>query len=154
MGRPGKYETHVLPRLNEVEDWCRNGATNAEIADRLGIAMSSFCEYQKEFLEFSEVLKKTKDFVDGQVENALLKAALFLVGVAFMTIFSWAPTWTGIVYEIITNSFLLVGATFSAINNAVYFLRRKTAVFENQNLLITKRMGITDEYVVNKNGGK
>lgn len=84
----------------------------------------------------------------------LAKAALFLVGVAFMTIFSWAPTWTGIVYEIITNSFLLVGATFSAINNAVYFLRRKTAVFENQNLLITKRMGITDEYFVNKNGGK
>lgn len=76
MGRPGKYETHVLPRLDEVADWCRNGATNAEIADRLGIAMSSFCEYQNKHAEFSEVLKKTKDFVDGQVENALLKAAL------------------------------------------------------------------------------
>lgn len=55
MGRPGKYETHVLPRLDEIVDWCRNGATNAEIAERLGIAMSSFCDYQNKHVEFSEV---------------------------------------------------------------------------------------------------
>ena len=60
MGRPGKYETHVLPRLDEIADWCRNGATNAEIAERLGIAMSSFCYYQNKHVEFSEVLKKNK----------------------------------------------------------------------------------------------
>ncbi len=76
MGRPSKYETHVLPRFDEIEDWCRNGATDKEVAERLGIAMSSFSEYKKEFSEFSEVLKKTKEYVDGQVENALLKNAL------------------------------------------------------------------------------
>ena len=76
MGRPSKYKTHVLPRFDEIEDWCRNGATDKEVAERLGIAMSSFSEYKKEFSEFSEVLKKTKEYVDGQVENALLKNAL------------------------------------------------------------------------------
>lgn len=76
LGRPGKYETHVLPRLNEVEDWCRNGATEEEMAARLGISRYSFIEYKKQFSDFSNILKKTKDFVDGQVENALLKAAL------------------------------------------------------------------------------
>ena len=36
MGRPGKYETHVLPRLDEIADWCRNGATNVTDSGRSG----------------------------------------------------------------------------------------------------------------------
>lgn len=76
MGRPGKYETHVLPRLDEIADWCRNGATEEEMAARLGISRYSFIEYKKQFSDFSDILKKTKDFVDGQVENALLQSAL------------------------------------------------------------------------------
>lgn len=76
MGRPSKYETHVLPRLDEIADWCRNGATEEEMAARLGISRYSFIEYKKQFSDFSNILKKTKDFVDGQVENALLQSAL------------------------------------------------------------------------------
>ena len=76
MGRPSKYETHVLPRLVEIADWCRNGATEEEMAARLGISRYSFIEYKKQFSDFSDILKKTKDFVDGQVENALLQSAL------------------------------------------------------------------------------
>lgn len=76
MARPNKYETHVASRLGEVADWVRNGATEREIAERLDIAMSTFCEYKKGFSEFSEVLKKTRDTVDGDVENALLQNAL------------------------------------------------------------------------------
>ena len=76
MGRPSKYETHILPRLDEIADWCRNGATEEEMAARLGISRYSFIEYKKQFSDFSDILKKTKDFVDGQVENALLQSAL------------------------------------------------------------------------------
>ena len=76
MARPSKYETHVAPRFGEIADWVRNGATEKEIAERLGIAMSTFCDYKREFSEFSEVLKKTREAVDGEVENALLQAAL------------------------------------------------------------------------------
>lgn len=73
MARPNKYETHVAPRLGEIADWVRNGATDNEIAQRLDIGMSAFYEYKREFSEFSEVLKKTRDAVDGEVENALLR---------------------------------------------------------------------------------
>lgn len=76
MARPSKYETHVAPRLEEVKDWCRNGATDEEIAKRLGISYSSFKEYKKEFSAFSATLKESKDIVDSQVESALLKRAL------------------------------------------------------------------------------
>lgn len=78
MARPSKYESNVAPRLGEVADWVRNGATDEEIAEKLGIALSTFYEYKSksEFSEFSEVLKKTRDAVDGEVENALLQSAL------------------------------------------------------------------------------
>lgn len=71
-----KYETHVAPRLEEIKDWVRNGATDEEIIERLGISRSSFYEYQHKILDFSDALKETKDYVDSQVENALLQNAL------------------------------------------------------------------------------
>ncbi len=76
VARPSKYETHVAPRLEEIKDWCRNGATDEEIAKRLGISRDSFYQYKKEFSDFSDTLKETKEIVDAQVENALLKRAL------------------------------------------------------------------------------
>lgn len=76
MARPSKYDSHVKPRLSEVEDWVRNGASDKEIAERLHISADSLIEYKKKFSEFSECLKNTREYVDGQVENALLKRAL------------------------------------------------------------------------------
>lgn len=76
MARPSKYETHVAPRLDEIADWVRNGATEKDVAERLGISERSFYEYKNEFSQFSQVLKKTRDAVDGEVENALLQSAL------------------------------------------------------------------------------
>ncbi len=76
MARPNKYDTHVAPRLDEVADWVRNGASDTEIAERLGIGKSAFYEYKREFSEFSDTLKNTRAAVDGKVENALLQNAL------------------------------------------------------------------------------
>ncbi|MDE5789372.1 MAG: hypothetical protein K2H78_03025, partial [Clostridia bacterium] len=76
VARPSKYETHVAPRLEEVKDWVRNGATDKDIWQRLRISEDSFYEYKKRFSEFSESLKENNDFIDGKVESALLKRAL------------------------------------------------------------------------------
>lgn len=76
MARPSKYETHVAPRLLEISDWVRNGASDREVAQRLGISADSLIEYKKRFSEFSECLKNTRAYVDGKVENALLNRAL------------------------------------------------------------------------------
>ncbi len=78
----------------------------------------------------------------------LIKAAMFLLGVTAMTVFRWHPSWTDIVFDIIINSTLLIGATYSAIINAKFFLKRKTVVFNNQNIFLVKRMGLTEEYKV------
>lgn len=70
-----KYESHVAPRLEEIKDWCRNGATDLEIYTRLGIGKDAFYEYKKQFPEFSDTLKYNKEYCDGQIENALFEAA-------------------------------------------------------------------------------
>jgi len=74
-GRKGKYESHVKPKLVLIEAWCRDGATDLEIYTKLGISKDSFYEYRKKHFEFYETLKKGKEVVDVEVENALLKKA-------------------------------------------------------------------------------
>ena len=59
-----------------LEGWARDGLTDEQIAHNMGIATSTFYEWKKKSKEFSESLKKNKDIVDFEVENALLKNAM------------------------------------------------------------------------------
>lgn len=67
-----KYED-TFPLL--AEGYAREGLTDKQIAKNLGIALSSFYEYQKQHSEFMDALKRGKAPVDIEVENALLKRA-------------------------------------------------------------------------------
>lgn len=66
----------VKEKLILVECWARDGLTDEQIANNLGISTSTFYEYKKNYSEFSESLKRGKEIVDYEVENALLKRAL------------------------------------------------------------------------------
>src|SRR5690606_32983230 len=66
----------VLPKLNLVEAWARDGLTDEQIAKNLDVAYSTFRVYKDEFPALTAALQKGKDDIDIQVENALLKAAL------------------------------------------------------------------------------
>lgn len=63
-------------KLILLEGWARDGLTDEQIAKNIGIATSTFYEWKKKELEFSESLKKGKEVIDFEVENALLKKAL------------------------------------------------------------------------------
>lgn len=71
-----KYETNVKDKLILVEAWARNGLTIEQIANNLGISKVTFYKYMDEHIELSEHLKKGKEVIDIEVENALLKRAL------------------------------------------------------------------------------
>lgn len=71
-----KYFTHVEPKLTLVEGWARDGLTDKQIAKNLGISKDSFYKYKKQYSDFSDSLKKGKEIIDYEVENALLKRAL------------------------------------------------------------------------------
>nr|DAL55184.1 MAG TPA_asm: terminase small subunit [Caudoviricetes sp.] len=71
-----KYDSLVKPKLILIEGWARNGLTIEQIAKNLGISKVTFYKYMNEHVELSEHLKKGKEVVDIEVENALLKRAL------------------------------------------------------------------------------
>lgn len=59
-----------------TEGWARDGLTDEQIAHNMGVAYSTLREWKKKFPALSAALKKGKEVVDRQVENALLKKAL------------------------------------------------------------------------------
>lgn len=73
----GKYQEWLTPEgLLKIEGWARDGLVDEQIAQNIGIRAATLYEWKKRFPQFSEALKKGKEIVDRQVENALLKRAL------------------------------------------------------------------------------
>lgn len=73
----GKYQRWLEPDgLLLLEGWARDGLTDEQIAGNVGITATTLYEWKNRFPEISEALKKGKEIVDIQVENALLKRAL------------------------------------------------------------------------------
>lgn len=76
MGR-GKYEEWLTEDgLTKIEAWARDGLTDEQIAHNIGITTTTLYDWKKKYSAFSDALKKGKEVVDIQVENALLKRAL------------------------------------------------------------------------------
>lgn len=73
----GKYQEWLEPEgLLKLEGWARDGLTDEQIAKNMGVRTSTLYDWKKKYSEISEALKKGKEVVDRQVENALLKRAL------------------------------------------------------------------------------
>lgn len=73
----GKYEYWITPEgLTLIEGWARDGLIDEQIATNIGINVATLYEWKKRFPNISESLKKGKEVVDREVENALLKRAL------------------------------------------------------------------------------
>lgn len=73
----GKYQEWLEPdKLILLEGWARDGLTDKQIAHNIGVSERTFTEWKTRFSSISSVLKKGKEVIDRQVENALLKRAL------------------------------------------------------------------------------
>lgn len=73
----GKYEQWLTSEgLLKLEGWAREGLTDKQIAEKIGIHRDTLNEWKKKYPDISDTLKKGKEVVDLQVENALLKRAL------------------------------------------------------------------------------
>lgn len=73
----GKYEYWLSPDgLLKLEAWARDGLIDEQIAENIGINPATLYDWKKKYPEISEALKKGKEVVDIEVENALLKRAL------------------------------------------------------------------------------
>ena len=73
----GKYEYWLTPEgLLKLEGWARDGLTDEQIASNMGITGKTLAEWKTKYGDICDTLKRGKEVIDLQVENALLKRAL------------------------------------------------------------------------------
>lgn len=75
-GRKSVYDTKIKPRFDDILKWLRNGATEKQVYENLGISHKAFYKYKSEKSELSELLKKGQESLVEQLRGALIKKAL------------------------------------------------------------------------------
>lgn len=74
MARKTLYNADNFPLF--AEGYARNGLNDIQIAEKLGVSLATYYNYQIKYVEFLEAIKRGKKPVDTEVENSLLKRAL------------------------------------------------------------------------------
>lgn len=73
----GKYHDWLTEEgLLKIEGWARDGLTDEQIAKNIGIGYSTLQAWKSKYRDIQATLKRGKEVVDREVENALLKRAL------------------------------------------------------------------------------
>lgn len=73
----GKFTPWIAEEgLLKLEGWARDGLTDEQIAQNIGIRRETLYAWKKKHPNISNALKRGKEVIDRQVENALLKRAL------------------------------------------------------------------------------
>lgn len=63
-------------RLKMLAAWARDGLTDRDISEKMGISRSTLNLWKKKFPVISDALKKGKEITDIEVENSLYQRAL------------------------------------------------------------------------------
>lgn len=82
MGK-SKYDTHVAPLLDKIKLWAEKGASQAEIAKKLGLGVSTFKKYlalgekgEEPYVDLVDCLTRGNEVPDDEVQAALYKSAI------------------------------------------------------------------------------
>lgn len=66
--------------LLKLQGWARDGLIEKQIAKNMSVGYSTFRVWKKDHPEIAEVIRKGKEVVDREVENALFKSATGFMG--------------------------------------------------------------------------
>lgn len=73
----GKYKRWLTAEgLALLKGWARDGLTDEQIAENMGIGRSTLYEWKGRYTDIADALKEGKEVADRHVENALYKRAL------------------------------------------------------------------------------
>lgn len=73
-GRKNRFDTHVKPYFKEIAEWC-SSMTERQIAQKLGIAYSTWNQYKVDYPELTELLKESRTDLVTELRSALIKKA-------------------------------------------------------------------------------
>lgn len=72
-----KYDRWLTEEgLLKITGWARDGLIDKQIAHNMGVSYTSLREWKNQFPAIAEALRKGKEVVDREVENALFKSAI------------------------------------------------------------------------------
>lgn len=73
----GKFQEWLEEdNLKKLEAWARNGLTDEQVASNIGISVRTLYNWKNKHVQIFQALKRGKEVIDIEVENALLKRAL------------------------------------------------------------------------------
>ena len=73
-GRPTKYDTHIKPKLDEIEKLART-MTDKEMAKYFNVALSSWMDYKNKYSDFALAIKKGRDCLVRELKQSLIDKA-------------------------------------------------------------------------------
>ena len=73
-GRPTEYDEKLTPKLAEA--LAKQGLTNEELAEELGISVRTLYQWKQVYPDFSHAVTAGGDPINQRVKNALLRRAL------------------------------------------------------------------------------
>lgn len=76
LGQKSAWETKIEPRLDEIAGWCREGLTDKQIAELLGICEATFYKHKAVRSELVDALKINKNIADLRVVDSLYQRAI------------------------------------------------------------------------------
>lgn len=72
-----KYDRWLTEEgLLKITGWARDGLIDKQIARNMGVSYTSLKDWKNQFPAIAEALRKGKEVVDREVENALFKSAI------------------------------------------------------------------------------
>lgn len=75
MGRKSKYESHVEPRLAEIQQM-KATMSEAEICETLHVSQTAFEQYKKDHEELRDALKSGNAIMSATLKESLYKKAV------------------------------------------------------------------------------
>jgi len=73
MARSDSYEELINSSLDKIESWIENNYTDKEIAEKLGVAYSTYRKYKSNSVALKDIIATVKDKKNQEVERALFK---------------------------------------------------------------------------------
>jgi hypothetical protein len=73
-GRKSKYDTHIKPYMDQIAEWYQDH-TEEQIADMLGIAVSTWNMYKRDHPELVQILQDAKKKLITDLKASLKKKA-------------------------------------------------------------------------------
>ena len=74
-GRINSWDSKIKNRLFEISGWIRDGHTDKQVCDALGISVATFIKFKDCKVELFEATRINKGIADLTVENSLFKRA-------------------------------------------------------------------------------